>query len=429
MSAFHKPVSAFRKPMSAFRRLRSLGVAPVVVAALAIGGGAILGYTRLAKHAPGASTYQVKREEFLEVIQFRGQVKAMRSVTITAPAEAGTLQIVKIATDGSHVNQGDVVVQFDASKTEQDLAQYRSTLKSAQAEIDQERAQDVLKEEEDTTAVLKAQYDVENAKLEASKQEIVSRIEGAEANLKLADAEQLLNEMQVKRKADQTLDRAAVASKEQARKKAAYDAETAERALAKMTLRAKSAGTLSLISGWHGGNDQSTFKPGEPAWPGAPIAELPDATSLRIAGRVDETERGRLGLGQAVSVQFDAIPDRQFTGRLEQISTIASLDFNGGWPFPLNFNLRIALDQQDPRLKPGLTARVTVVVYRVPDAITIPVQAMIQKTGQTVVYVWAGTKFREQAIAIGRTSRDRVLVARGLNPGDRVALSDPTVKE
>ena len=423
-------MSAFHKPMSAFRRLRSLGVAPVVVAALVIGGGAILGYTRLAKHAPGASTYQVKREEFLEVIQFRGQVKAMRSVTITAPAEAGTLQIVKIATDGSHVNQGDVVVQFDASKTEQDLAQYRSTLKSAQAEIDQERAQDVLKEEEDTTAVLKAQYDVENAKLEASKQEIVSRIEGAEANLKLADAEQLLNEMRVKLKADQTLDRAAVASKQQARKKAAYDAETAERALAKMTLHAPSAGMVSLISGWHGGGgDQTTFKPGEPAWPGAPIAELPDATSLRVAGRVDETERGRLALGQAVSVQFDAIPDRQFTGRLEQISTIASLDFSGAWPFPLNFNLRIALDQQDTRLKPGLTARVTVVVDRVPDAITIPVQAMIQKTGQTVVYVWDGTKFREQPIVIGRTSRDRVLVARGLNPGDRVALSDPTVKE
>jgi len=423
-------MSAFHKPMSAFRRLRSLGVAPVVVAALAIGGGAILGYTRLAKHAPGASTYQVKREEFLEVIQFRGQVKAMRSVTITAPAEAGTLQIVKIATDGSHVNQGDVVVQFDASKTEQDLAQYRSTLKSAQAEIDQERAQDVLKEEEDTTAVLKAQYEVENAKLEASKQEIVSRIEGSEANLKLADAEQLLKEMQVKLKADQTLDRAAVASKEQARKKAAYDAETAERALAKMTLHAPSAGTVSLISGWHGGGgDQTTFKPGEPAWPGAPIAELPDATSLRVAGRVDETERGRLALGQAVSVQFDAIPDRQFTGRLEQISTIASLDFSGAWPFPLNFNLRIALDQQDARLKPDLTARVTVVVDRVPDAITIPVQAMIQKTGQTVVYVWDGTKFREQPIVIGRTSRDRVLVAKGLNPGDRVALSDPTVKE
>jgi RND family efflux transporter MFP subunit len=422
-------MNAFGTLMSSFRGLRKPGIASIVVAALVIGGGTILGYTRLAKHAPGASTYQVKREEFLEVIQFRGQVKAMRSVTITAPSEAGTLQVVKIATDGAHVNQGDLVVQFDSSKTEQDLAQYQSTLKSAQAEIDQERAQDVLKEDGDTTAVLKAQYDVESAKLEASKQEIVSKIEGSEANLKLADAQQRLNEMQVKLKADQTLDLAAVASKEQAHKKAAYDADTAERALAKMTLRAPSAGTLSLISGWHGGDDQTTFKPGEPAWPGAPIAELPDASSLRVTGRVDETERGRLALGQAVTVQFDAIPDRQFTGRLEQIGTIASLDFNGGWPFPLNFNLRIALDQQDPRLKPDLTAQVTVVVDRVPDAITIPVQAMIQKSGQTVVYVWDGTKFREQPIVIGRTSRDRVLVAKGLNLGDRIALSDPTVKE
>jgi len=65
----------------------------------------------------------------------------------------------QIATDGAHVNQGDLVVQFDSSKTEQDLAQYQSTLKSAQAEMT-ERAQDVLRNG-DTTAVLKAQYDVE----------------------------------------------------------------------------------------------------------------------------------------------------------------------------------------------------------------------------------------------------------------------------
>jgi multidrug efflux pump subunit AcrA (membrane-fusion protein) len=144
---------------------------------------------------------------------------------------------------------------------------------------------------------------------------------------------------------------------------------------------------------------------------------------------VDETERGRLALKQTVTVQFDAIPDRQFTGSVEEIGTIASLDFAGSWPFPLNFNLRIALDQEDPRLKPGMTAQVTVVVDRVPNAITIPVQAMFQKSGQTVVYVWNGSEFRERVIAIGRASRDRILVAKGLSPGDRVALKDPTVKE
>jgi hypothetical protein len=54
---------------------------------------------------------------------------------------------------------------------------------------------------------------------------------------------------------------------------------------------------------------------------------------------------------------------------------------------------------------------------------------MFQKSGQTVAYVWNGSEFREQVISIGRTSRDRILVAKGLNPGDRVALNDPTVKE
>jgi HlyD family secretion protein len=413
--------------MSEFRK-RMTGKAAVAGAVVLVGCGAIFGYTRMGKHAPEASTFQVKREEFLEVLQFRGQVKAMRSVSVSAPAEAGDLEILKIATNGSHVKQGDMIVEFDTSKKEQELAQYRSALKSAQAEIEQEGAQDVLKEEEDVTAVSKAQFDVETAKLEASKQEIVSKIEGAEANLKLADAEQKLNEMQVKLRSDRTMDRAAVANKTQASKKAAYDTESAEKALAKMTLNAPSDGMVSLVAVWHG-NDQSPFKPGEQVWPGAPIAELPDVSSLRVTGRVDETERGRLALKQNVTVQFDAIPDRQFTGRVEQIGTIASLDFSGSWPFPLNFNLQLVLDQQDPRLKPGLTAQVTVVIDRIPDAITIPTQAMFQKSGQSVAYVWDGSKFREQPITLGRTSRDRILVASGLRAGDRVALKDPTVKE
>jgi len=393
--------------MSAVRKLPIPGKAALAAAVLLVGSGAILGYTRLTKRTPDASTFQVKREEFLEVLQFRGQVKAMHSVTISAPAQAGDLEVLKIVDSGSHVNQGDMVVEFDKSKKEQELAVNRSVLKSAQAEIEQERAQDVLKEEEDKTAVSKAQYDVEVAKLEASKQEIVSKIEGSEANLKLADAEQKLNEMQVKLKADQALDRAAVENKAQASKKAAYDVDSAEHALASMTLKAPSVGMVSLIPVWHAG-DQTPFKPGENVWPGAPIAELPDASSLRIAGRVDETERGRLALKQTVTVQFDAIPDRQFTGSVEEIGTLASLDFSGNWPFPLNFNLRIALDQEDPRLKPGMTAQVS---------------------GQTVAYVWNGSEFREQVIAIGRTSRDQILVAKGLSPGDRVALKDPTVKE
>jgi RND family efflux transporter MFP subunit len=352
----------------------------------------------------------------------------MKSVTITAPSNAGDLQILKIATDGTQVKKGDTVVEFDPSKTEQDLARDQSTLKSSQAEIEQVRAEGRLNEEVDTTAAMKAKYDVDLARLDASKSEVVSRIEGAEANLKVADAQQGLHEAEEKLKSDTAIDQATIEGKKHASRKADFDAQRAETALTAMTLRAPSDGTISLLSIWHNGGE-STFKAGERAWPGTPIAELPDAASMRVAARVDETERGRLAVAQPVTLQLDAIADRQFSGRVERIGTIATSDFSSGWPIPRNFDLEIGIDQADPRLKPGMTVQITVIVGRVPDAITIPAQASFLKSGRTVAYVWNGSAFQERVIQIERRSRDRILVSSGLKQDDLVALQDPTGKE
>jgi RND family efflux transporter MFP subunit len=400
----------------------------IVVCVLAAASAAGFGVAHYSTKAPVVPTFQVKRGEFLDALQFRGQLKAMKSVTLTAPSNAGDLQILKIVADGSQVKKGDNVVEFDPSKTQQDLAQDQSSLKSSQAEIDQARAAGRLTEEADTTAVMKAKYDVEVATLDASKAEVVSRIEGAEANLKLADAQQALHQADEQLKSDITVDKSTIEDKKNASRKADYDTQRARNALASMTLKAPADGTVSLLSTWHPGGE-GPFKAGERAWPGAPIAELPDAASLRIAARVDETERGRLAVGQPVTLQLDAIADRQFTGKVERIGTIATADFTSGWPIPRNFDLELAIDQADSRLKPGMTVQITVIVDRVPDAITIPAQASFAKSGQTVAYVWNGSAFQERAIQIERRSRDRILISSGLKPGDLVALKDPAGKE
>jgi HlyD family secretion protein len=414
--------------MRRFRQLSVRGKFVVFAVVLLAGSGVLFGAVRLGRRAPTVPTIEVKRGEFLDSLQFRGEVKALKSVTISAPAEAGDLQIIKISPEGTVVKTGDVVVEFDRTKTEQDLAQFRSALKSAEAEIGQAKAQARLAEEENKTAVLKARYDVEGAKLEASKQEIVSRIEGEEAKLKLADSEQKLREAETKQKSDEALNQATIESKEQASKKAQYDVLRAERALTQMSQRAPSAGTISLLQHW-GGSGMVTYRPGDRAWPGAAIAELPDATTLRITARVDETERGRLALQQPVTVQLNAIPDRQFTGHIEQIGAIASLDFNSGWPITRNFILEVGIDQTDPRFKPGITGEVTVVVDKVANAVILPAQALFQKSGQNVAYVWRGGEFEERVVEVGRRSGDKIVVAKGVSVGDKVALRDPTVKE
>ena len=190
-----------------FRKLSMQRKAIAIAILVLAGSGVVLGAVRLGKRTPTVPTIEVKREEFLDSMQFRGEVKALKSVTISAPSEAGDLQIIKVSAEGTVVKPGDVVVEFDKTKTEQDLAQYKSSLKSAEAGIDQARALARLAEEEDKTTVLKARYAVESAKLEASKQEIVSKIEGEEAKLKLADAEQALREAETKEKSDKALNR------------------------------------------------------------------------------------------------------------------------------------------------------------------------------------------------------------------------------
>ncbi|HVN21562.1 MAG TPA: efflux RND transporter periplasmic adaptor subunit [Dongiaceae bacterium] len=414
--------------MQRFRRLSAKGKSAVIVALLLGASGVLLGAVRLSRRGPGVPTIEVKRGEFLDSLQFRGEVKALKSITISAPAEVGELQIIKIASEGTIVKAGDVVVEFDKTKTAQDLAQYNSALKSAEAEIGQAKAQAHLAEEENKTAVLKARYDVEAAKLEASKQEIVSKIEGEEAKLKLADAEQKLREAETKQNSDAALNKSTIESKEQASKKAQYDATRAERALSQMTLRAPAAGTISLLQHW-GGSGMVTYRPGDRAWPGAAMAELPDATTLRITARVDETERGRLAPNQPVTVQLNAIPDRQFTGHIERISEIASLDFTSGWPLTRNFTLEVGLDQSDSRFKQGITGDVTVVVDKVANAIIMPAQALFQKSGQNVAYVWHRGEFEEKIVEIGRRSGDKIMVAKGVVAGDQVALKDPTLKQ
>jgi len=410
-----------------FRQLSKKQQVMAIVVVILAGCGMLWGASRLSRRSPTVPTIEVKRGEFLDSMQFRGEVKALKSVTISAPADAGELQIVKILPEGTAVKPGDTVVEFDKTKTEQELAQYKSTLKSAEAEIGQAKAQARLAEEEDKTAVLKATYEVEAAKLEASKQEIVSKIEGEEAKLKLADAQQKLREAQTKQKSDETLNKSTIESKVEASAKAKFDVERAQRALERMSVKAPSAGTISILMHW-GGSGPVPYRTGDRAWPGASIAELPDVSTLRVIGRVDETERGRLAGKQTVTVQLNSIPDRQFTGHIEQIGAIASADFSAGWPFTRNFVLEILLDQTDPRFKPGITGDVTVVVDRVPDAVTIPAQALFQKSGQNVAYVWRGSQFEEQEISVGRRSGDKILIAKGLRGGEQVALRDPTAK-
>ena len=83
--------------------------------------------------------------------------------------QSGDLQIVKLAKNGSTVKAGDVVAQFDGSMLKRTIQEKQTELRQADAEIEQARAQGKITGEQNTTALMKARYDIERAKLDLNK--------------------------------------------------------------------------------------------------------------------------------------------------------------------------------------------------------------------------------------------------------------------
>jgi HlyD family secretion protein len=390
-------------------------------------GGLGLGGFRLAKSTATVSTAIVARKDFVDTLEIKGEIKALRSKIIAGPYSAGDLQIVTLVANSAKVKQGDVLVQFDPTTMQQKLAQDQSSVKSAEAEIDQSRAAARLKEEQDVTDVMNAKYEAEKARMDASKQEILSVIEGEQAKLKVVDAEETLKAAEAKLKADRASAAADLASKEEKLSQTKFQVQQDERSLSSLTIRAPLDGVVALQNHWQPQGGPTPFKPGDRAWPGVAIAELPDPSSLKISARVEEAERGQLKAGQTTEVHVDAVPDRSLEGKVDVISPTASLDFNGGWPIPRNFSVDVTLSQSDPRLTPGMSATVRVAVAKIPDGIVIPASAVFRKAGRNVAYVQRGSKFEETPVEVSRRNTEEVLLGKGLQPGERIALKDPTL--
>src|SRR5689334_67959 len=375
----------------------------------------------------GVPTAEVKRGEFVEYLSIRGEIKARQSKTLTAPSAAGDLQIVKLAKPGQPVKSGDIVVLFDTTTLQRTLEQKRTDLASAEAEIRQQEAQEHMSEEQDLTDSLAAKYNVESARLDASKAEILSEIDGEKNKLALASSQEKLRQAQAKLDSGKLGSAADIAQKKKKRDKALFDVKLAEHQIASMTLRAPGDGVVTVLPNFRAtmfGGNAPDFREGDRAWPGAGIAEIPDLSSIRFEAHVEEADRGKLKADQPANVHIDAVPDADFAGRVRDISTLAKLDFSS-WPPMKNFPLDMKIDHTDPRIKPGMKANARIAVNAIPDSVLIPAQALFARNGSTVVYVQDGRNFVQRPVKVGRRSGEIVQIIDGVKPGDRIALKDP----
>jgi multidrug resistance efflux pump len=376
----------------------------------------------------GVSTALVTKGTFVDSLQLRGEIRSARSVVLSAPSSGSDLQIVALVKNGAKVATGDTVVEFDPTVQQRTLETKRSELKQAETEIDRTAAELTRRVAAARSELDEARKAVQRARLDVQANELRARIEAEKFVITLSDAETHVRELEQKVEGERMAAAADVASARQKREKALYDVRETERIIGALTIRAPAGGAISLLPNFRAGGPFSRaapeFKRGDRAWAGAPIAELPDPSAVRMTARVDEFDRGRVQPGSAVRVRVDAVPDRELTGTLKDISVVAKPDFSS-WPPLRNFDLVIEIGDNDPRLRPGMSGSARVELDRLPDVLLLPAGAVFQRGAESVVYVVSRAATESRPVMVLRRGRDQVAIASGLREGDRVSLTEP----
>ena len=376
---------------------------------------------------PELPTAQVERRDFLRTVRSRGELKSERSAQITAP-QTPELKIVRLAANGGPIRRGDIVVEFDASAQEDALLERQTQVRQVDKEIVQAEAEHAITDERNEMQIMQATYDVERANLEASKQEILAEIEAEKAKIDVVIAEGELKKVQTNAEASDISQEADLERLMERKSKALRDRDLSRTYLRSMVLRAPRAGIVHILPNNRAQGSFGTVRPpfqeGDTVWTGAPIAEIPDLSSLRVEFRVDEVDRGRVAHGQATRIRIDAVPDAVLSGSVSWLSPIATLVFNR-LPPEKNFPAFSELHHIDDRLRPGMSATVEIVVQRMPDVLVIPSKASTQIDGRPTVFVKQGTGYRRRPIEVMATNGMEIVVASGLKEGDIIALENP----
>ncbi len=408
------------------RKWKWAGVVSLLAVAAAAGA---IGVTRLraARASAALPTAPARKGDFSVIVRCRGELKARRSVTISAPVNVPELRIVWLAPTGSTVKQGDIVIRFDQSAVKQQLQEKEAALKQAQAALDQSIAQARVAAEQDKLDLNTAAYQVEKAKLDVSKAEIVSKLQAEESRLELGLAEKKLDIQKVNNDLGQTSNEAKIASLRRARDKAKDEVELARYRLAQMEIKAPIAGWINYMSNFsQGWMNAKPFKVGDQAWPGAGLAEIPDLASLEMEGKVEEIDRGRILSGLDVRIRVDSLPEAAFPGKLVMMSPMTVMGWE--WPPSRTFRGYAKLDKVDPRLRPSMNGAMDVVVSRIPDAISIPAKAVFTVNGKPTVYIELDGGYKPVQVEVLARNPDEVAV-KGLAAGSKITLVEPEKTE
>jgi len=127
-----------------------------------------------------------------------------------------------------------------------------------------------------------------------------------------------------------------------------------------------------------------------------------------------------LSIGQEVDIHIESVPGLKLQGMVDRIAPQTTIKNN-----IKGYAARIALNTNDPRVLPGMTANLSIPVASSENALAVPLAAVFTEQGERFVFVQTGEKLERRFVQVGIYDYDYAEVLGGLSAGDVVALQLP----
>ena len=406
-------------------RRKSLLATGIAIAAVLAGAG----WTRnkLAADRQG-DWVRVTRGDLVTGIDVTGTLAAVDSGSFGPPQvnDVWDFKISMIAPEGTDVKVGRPVLGFDTTELQKRLDEKSAESEQARKEIEKARADLALRREDEKLKLADAEGRLRKAELKLQgPADIVSVKERKQVQLDFDDAK---NEAKTIKMRIESLERAANAeialltSKQQ---HAAAIVKETQDAIQKMTVIAPRNGTVVYVTNWRGDKK----KVGDSVWRMDHVIEIPDLARMMAKGDVDESDAGKIAVGQRVTLTLDAHPDEELHGTIKQ--TARTVQRAPGSTTKLKvLRVDIVLDKSDPaKMRPGMRFHGTVELSRSKNALLVPHNAVYLSPRGPIAYRRGAFSVTPVPLRLGVQNEKTIEVLSGLGTDDRVLVPKSSEKD
>lgn len=155
--------------------------------------------------------------------------------------------------------------------------------------------------------------------------------------------------------------------------------------------------------------------------PDKTVMSIVNFSGPHIVVAISENYVPRISMGQKVKISFDALKNETFEGKVELLDSVGTT-VNG----VTTYNARIAIENVNEKIKPGMNAVVTIETLRKDNVVDVPNSSILKENNKSYVYV--GKLNSKTEVSTGVIGLTKTEITSGLNGGESIVLNSSSIK-